>query len=173
LHSGASMDGCMAQIELTQGAFSGPHAFADLIRNAVAAADAMQWTEMVWSDASFEDWPLRERAVVDAMHTWARTGRKLTLLAHRFDALPRLHPRFVSWRVTWDHIVSCRVCKSVDASEFPSALWAPTWVLHRLDPVRCTGIAGSEPRKRLLLREALDECLRQSGPGFPATTLGL
>lgn len=163
----------MSQVDLLQGPFTGPQAFADLIRAATSVADAMQWSEMVWSDATFQDWPLRERAVVDALHAWARKGRKLTLLANRFDDIPRLHPRFVQWRVTWDHIVTCRICKTVDASEFPSAFWTPSWALHRLDPVRCTGVAGSEPRKRLLLREALDECLRQSGPGFPATTLGL
>lgn len=163
----------MAAPELLDGIFSGPQAFADQVRAACAASDVMGWNEMVWSDASFEDWPLRERAVVDALHAWAGSGRKLIMLAHRFDALPRLHPRFVSWRVTWDHIITCRVCKSIDASEFPSALWSPTWALQRLDLMRSVGVATSEPRRRLMLRETLDECLRQSAPGFPATTLGL
>jgi len=163
----------MPAIELAQGVFAGPRAFAQLVRDVAQAAVENDWPEMVWSDASFDDWPLRERAVTDALHAWARTGRKFTLLAHSFDSLPRLHPRFVSWRITWDHIVTCRVCRSVDASEIPSAVWTPAWGLQRLDLQRCTGVAGSEPRRRLMLRERLDECLRQSGPGFPSSTLGL
>ena len=158
---------------LHQGAFTGPTAFAELIRNAIAHADAAGWSEMVWSDASFEDWPLFERAPIEALNTWARKGRKLTLLAHHFDAMQRVHHRFVAWRIRWDHLVQCRICKGVETSEFPSALWTPTWALRRLDLVRCTGVASVEPRMRVLLREELEERKRQSSPGFSASTLGL
>jgi hypothetical protein len=143
------------------------------VRNALLRADHEGWAEMVWSDASFEDWPLHEKAVVEALNQWARKGRKLTLLAHHFDAMRRLHPRFVAWRVRWDHLLECRVCKGVSATEFPSALWTPSWAIRRLDLVRCTGVASVEPRMRLLLREEIEERMRQSGPGFPASTLGL
>jgi hypothetical protein len=34
-------------------------------------------------------------------------------------------------------------------------------------------MAGTEPRRRVLLRELLNERLRASTPGFPASTLGL
>jgi hypothetical protein len=128
---------------------------------------------MVWSDASFEDWPLYEKSVVESLDGWARTGRKLTLLAHHFDAVRRVHHRFVTWRVRWDHIMECRVCKGVEVSEFPSALWTPDWAMRRLDLQRCTGVASAEPRMRQLLREELEERKRQSSTGFPATTLGL
>jgi hypothetical protein len=172
----ASTDNNTGQPEdtaLAQGPFTGPTAFAALVRNALLQADRQGWSEMVWSDASFEDWPLYERAVVEGLNAWARTGRKLTLLAHHFDAMRRLHPRFVEWRVRWDHLVECRVCKGVSATEFPSALWTPTWAMRRLDLVRSTGVASVEPRMRLLLREELEEKKRQSSPGFPASTLGL
>jgi hypothetical protein len=158
---------------LPQGAFVGPAAFAELVRKAASQADAEGWTEMVWSDASFEDWPLYEKAVVEGLHLWSRRGRKLILLAHHFDAMRRVHHRFVDWRVRWDHLVECRVCKGVEASEFPSALWTPTWAMRRLDVLRCTGVASVEPRMRLLLREELEELKRQSSPGFPASILGL
>jgi hypothetical protein len=69
--------------------------------------------------------------------------------------------------------VECRVCKGVEATEFPSALWTPTWALRRLDLVRCTGVSSKEPRMRQLLREELEERKRQSSPGFPASVLGL
>lgn len=158
---------------LMQGAFAGPGAFAGLIRNALAHADREGWVEMVWSDASFEDWPLYEKEVVEGLKAWSRKGRKLTLLAHHFDAMRRIHHRFVDWRVRWDHIVECRVCQGVEETGFPSALWTPAWAMRRLDLQRCTGVASVEPRMRRLLREELEERKRQSSPGFPATTMGL
>ena len=153
--------------------FEGTVAFADLIRGALLRANNEAWSEMVWSDATFEDWPLYEKAVVEGLNAWAGKGRKLILLAHQFDVMRRLHPRFVDWRVRWDHLLECRVCKGVEASEFPSALWTPSWALRRLDLVRSTGVASTEPRMRLLLREELEEKKRQSSPGFSATVLGL
>lgn len=158
---------------LPEGAFSGPVEFSQLVRDALAQAAAQGWRELVLSDASFEDWPMRERAVVDSLQAWAGHGRKLTLLAHHFDAIPRLHPRFVVWRKQWDHIIECRVCKQVDASEFPSAIWSPVWAMRRMDLARSTGMAGTDPQRRQRLKEALEECKRNSAPGFSATTLGL
>jgi hypothetical protein len=158
---------------LRQGAFAGPTAFADLIRNALAHAERQCWAEMVWSDATFEDWPLYEKAVVEGLNAWSCKGRKLIILAHHFDAMRRIHHRFVDWRVRWDHLVECRVCKGIEVTEFPSALWTPTWAMRRLDLQHSTGVASVEQRMRLLLREELEERKRQSSPGFPASTIGL
>lgn len=162
-----------AQTGLPEGAFSGPVEFSQLVREALVLAAAQGWRELVFSDANFEDWPLRERVVVESLQAWAGQGRKLTLLAHRFDAMARLHPRFVTWRNQWDHIIDCRVCKQVDESEFPSGIWSPAWAMRRLDLARSTGMVGAEPQRRQRLKEALDECLRNSAPGFSATILGL
>jgi hypothetical protein len=156
-----------------EGAFSGPRAFAEVVREALACAARDGWKSMVWCDASFADWPLGERSVVDSLNAWAGSGRQLLMLAHSYDSIPRHHPRLVTWRKTWDHIIECRVCRNLDASEVPSALWSPQWAMRRLDPVRSTGVAGLEAQRRVMLKEELDECLRQSSPGFPATTMGL
>jgi hypothetical protein len=158
---------------LPLGPFSGPVEFAGVIRQAMLCAASEGWREMVWSDATFEAWPLYEKAVVEGLEAWSQKGRKLTLLAHRFDAMRQVHHRFVAWRVRWDHLVECRVCRDMEASDFPSALWTPNWAMHRLDSVRSHGSCSVEPRMRLMLREKLDECRRQSAPGFPATVLGL
>lgn len=155
------------------GAFSGPTEFADVVRAALARAAREGWQTMVWSDPTFEDWPLGERVVTESLQAWAHSGRHLVMLAHRYDALIRYKPRFVSWRKTWDHLIECRLCKNLDASEVPSALWSPHWAMRRLDLVRSTGVADLEPARRVLLKEELDECRRQSSPGFSATTLGL
>lgn len=162
-----------SRLSLPEGRFEGLTAFAQLVRDALACAAHEGWPEMVWSDANFLDWPLREKAVVESLQAWSRSGRRLVLLAHRFDEVQRHHARFVQWRNTWDHIVECRVCKHVDATEFPSALWSPHWVMRRLDLERSTGVSGDEPQRRVLLNEELEECRRQSSPGFPSTILGL
>ena len=160
-------------LPLPDGRFDGLAVFAQLVRDALACAAHEGRPHMVWSDANFLDSPLREKAVNESLHAWSRKGRRLVLLAQRFDEVQRHQARFVQWRNTWDHLVECRVCRQVDASEFPSALWSPHWVMRRLDLERSTGVSGSEPRRRVVLKEELDECLRQSSPGFPSTVLGL
>ena len=151
----------------------GPTEFAQVVREALACAAREGWPSMVWSDPNFADWPLGERAVVETLNVWAEGGRHLVILAHNFDSVVRLHPRFVTWRQTWDHIIECRVCRNLDATEVPSALWSPHWAMRRLDLVRSTGVAGLESQRRVMLKEELDECRRQGAPGFPASTLGL
>ncbi len=167
------MTEAMALSPLPEGNFSGLAAFAQRVRDALPCAAREGWSHMVWSDANFLDWPLREKAVVESLNAWAGSGRRLVLLAHRFDEVQRHHARFVQWRNTWDHVVDCRVCKQRDVSEFPSALWSPHWVMRRLDLEHSTGVSGTEPQRRVLLKEELDECRRQSSPGFPSTILGL
>jgi hypothetical protein len=163
----------MSESPLLQGVFKGNVAFSQLVRDALACAAREGWKEMVWSDANFEDWPLREKAVVDSLYAWAQKGRQLTLLAHSFDSVLRYQPRMVTWRKTWGHIVECRSCKQVEKEKFPSVLWSPVWAMERRDVNACAGIAGFEAQRRVQLKEALNECQRYSSPGFPASILGL
>ena len=159
---------------LPQGRFSGRADFQQLVRDALAAAAREGWSELILSDASFADWPLGERAVEESLQSWARSGRRLTLLACSYDEVVRRHARFVRWRSTWDHLVTSRACPKSMALDLPSALWSPAWVMQRLDPVRCVGVSGSEPERRVLLHENLAEWLHgKSTPAFAATTLGL
>lgn len=158
---------------LPSGRFEGRVAFQQLVRDALACAAHEGWREIILCDASFADWPLGERAVMESLQAWSRTGRQVTLLAKRYDEVVRRHARFVSWRGTWSHIIEARACAAADPLELPSAIWSPGWVMHRLDPERCIGYSGAEPERRLALREALSEWLGKSSPAFPATTLGL
>ncbi|CAM3742797.1 hypothetical protein [Paracidovorax anthurii] len=159
---------------LPAGRFEGRKAFADGIRAALACAAREPWRELVLCDFDFHDWPLGERDVIASLQAWAGRGRQLTLLATHYDEVVRRHARFVQWRGAWDHIIRCRRAPVADRLELPSVLWSDRWVLQRLDPQRCTGVAGSEPERGLRVRESLDEwLLRRSSPGFPATTLGL
>jgi hypothetical protein len=169
----SSHDDDGAASALPTGRFTGRKAFQQLVRDALASAAREGWREIVLSDPDFEDWPLAERAVVESLEAWSQSGRQCTLLARHWDGVVRRHARFVTWRKTWSHIIDARGCASADPLELPSAIWSPGWVLQRLDPERCNGVSGTEPERRLLLRENLNEWLKKSSPSFPASTLGL
>lgn len=158
---------------LPEGRFEGRQAFQQLVRDALACAAREGWTEMVLSDATFEDWPLGEREVAASLQAWSTRGRRMTLLARHYDAVVRLHARFVTWRSTWGHLIECHACMAADPLELPSAIWSPSWVLQRQDPVRSSGHTGREPSRRLLLKESLTEWIGRGTPAFPASTLGL
>lgn len=158
---------------LTEGRFAGREAFRQRVREALASAAREGWNELILSDANFHDWPLGERAVVAALNDWACAGRSLVMLGKTYDEVIRHHPRFVTWRRTWDHIVTCRRCAAADPLLLPSAVWTSGWMMHRLDPQHSRGVCSQEPERRLALHESLQEWLRQSAPGFPASTLGL
>ncbi len=159
--------------DLPSGQFSGREAFAQRLRDALAKAAQEGWRELILSDATFEGWPLQEAAVLASLHAWARCGGHLTLLAHSYDEVIRRQPRFVAWRKLWGHLIDCRVCRSVAASDFPSALWSPSWYLQRLDLPRSNGVCGTDRERGLQLHELLNERIRNSSSGFPASTLGL
>jgi hypothetical protein len=45
--------------------------------------------------------------------------------------------------------------------------------MRRLDLLRSGGVSSFEAQRRVMLREEMEEWIRQSAPGFPATVLGL
>lgn len=160
-------------IALPSRRFEGRSEFRQLLRDALACAARDGWREIILCDPTFEDWPLGEREVAQSLQAWSHGGRRCILLARRYDAMQRQHARFVQWRGLWSHIITALACPSADPLELPSALWSPAWVLQRRDLERSQGWCGSEPERRVLLRESLNEWLKQATPAFPASTLGL
>lgn len=160
-------------VDLPEGAFDGRQAFQAHLHAALEAAARENWREIVLADPDFLDWPLGERASVEALQAWSAAGRSFVLLAQRFDVFAREHARFVHWRRMWSHIVDCRACHGPGLPQVPSAIWTPTWFLQRIDVEHARGVCGSAPQARRALRERIDECLRHAKPAFPADTLGL
>lgn len=158
---------------LPLGRFEGRVEFSELVRRSFVMAAEQGWREIIVCDSTFEDWPLGERSVAQALNDWAQTGRKLTMLARNYDAVMRRHARFVTWRRTWSHLIECRSSGAVSAGDLPSALWSPVWVFERLDLARSIGMSGTDAARRLSLRERLAEKLQKSSPAFAATTLGI
>ncbi len=168
------MSNSETSVDLPEGPFIGRESFRAAVRQALAEAARAGWRELIVCDASFFDWPLGERAVVQALEAWARgAGQRFTVLAQRYDAVERLHPLFVGWRRQWAHKIECRSVRVADPLELPSALWSPGWALQRLDALRSGGVSGAQPERVLHLRESLNAWLERSSPAFAATTLGL
>lgn len=158
---------------LPEGPFDGRLAFQEHLRAAMAEAAGQNWREIVFSDPDFADWPLGERACIEALQAWAASGRSLVLLARHFKVFERDHARFVRWRQTWSHIIDARACDGAGLPTVPSAIWTPTWCLRRIDVAHDRGACSVQPERRRAVREAVDECLRHGRPAFSASTLGL
>lgn len=148
--------------------------FHAALRSAFAHAADLGAREIMLCDANFADWPLSERAVIDALTRWAGSTRRLTLYAQTFDEVARCHGRWTEWRRQWSHVVQCRSNGEIEASEFPTIYWATAAMSVRLaDPVRFRGIASREAADALTCLEAIDAVLQRSAEAFPVTTLGL
>ena len=157
-----------------QGPFEGREAFRQAVRDALERAVAQAWPELVLCDPDFDDWPLGERAVAEALHAWAQRGQSLWMLAGRYDRVLQRHDRFVGFRRQWGHRIECRTARTGGATEsVASLLWSPQWMIARLDRVRCTGWAGHDPVRGARALERFDEAWHQARPGFPVTVLGL
>ncbi len=153
--------------------FSGRSEFQQLVRETFERAAQEAWNEIIVSDVNFGDWPLGERAVAQSLNAWSKSGRRFTMLAKSYSEMPIRYARFVTWRRTWSHIIECWACPDAELTDFPSAIWTPSWALVRLDTERSTGVTTKAPAGRLQLHEKLREWQRKGTPGFPASTLGL
>ena len=160
-------------LALPQGRFVGIEVFRQHLRAALAQAAAAGWRELLLCDATFADWPLGERAVVESLQTWAQPGRRLRMLACRYDEVVRRQARFVVWRQRWSHLIECHACRSAGEADFPSLLLGQGWFLQRLDLQRSTGVCGTAAADLRQRHELLEAWLRKSAPAFAATTLGL
>lgn len=156
------------------GRFEGRAAFDSHVLHFLQRAAEERWPELIVADPDFADWPWGTLAATELLQQWARHGRLMTVLAYRFDALPRRHPRWMQWRTVWDHKLQCRRMLARDVSLVPSMLWSPQWVVERLDMERCIGVASAERASIVPQGEMLQEWIRhQSTPGLAASVLGL
>jgi hypothetical protein len=130
--------------------------------------------EMTWCDSNFAQWPLADPLLLANLARWSSPRRKLLMLAHDFEELPRRFPAFVKWRRQWSHIVDCRVPDDVVTSAAKTMLWVPGLECLKLADVdRLAGIVSSLPEDMNRVRESIEAVSQRSQPGFPATVLGL
>jgi hypothetical protein len=148
--------------------------FLDAVRSAFAQAAAAGAGEIYVCDATFADWPLSEREVIDDLNRWVHSGRRFTLIASDFDVISRRHGRWTQWRRQWTHVVQCRTNEELEAAGYPTLCLVPGVISVRmLDPVAHRGVASHEAVDGLACREAIDAVSQRSTEAFPVTTLGL
>lgn len=148
--------------------------FHAALRTAFTEIAASACAEIWLADNDFADWPLGDRAFVEQLTQWARSSRRLTLVARHFDDVARRHPRWVAWRRDWSHIVGCRTNSELPGGEFPTLLVARGLVSVRLsDNVHHRGRLSHAKPDELRCMEQFDAILQRSAESFPATTTGL
>lgn len=148
--------------------------FHAALRAAFTEAASAGSRELCLVDNDFSDWPLGERDVIESLSQWVTSSRRLTLLATTFDEVARRHPRWVTWRRQWSHVVSCRTNTELEAGEMPTVLIASGTVTVRLsDPVHYRGRVAHDRAEELHCKELVDAVLQRSEEAFPATSTGL
>jgi len=130
---------------------------------------------IVCVDADFADWPLDDTGLQAQLTAWLKQpGRRLVLLARRYDELPRRQPRFVAWRRLWAHAIEAWSPQDGDPVELPTLLFDDQQVsVQLIDSVHWRGRAAIDAREARLWGERIDAVLQRSEPSFAANALGL
>lgn len=148
--------------------------FQAAFRQALAHVAEHGCRELYLCDRDFADWPLGDRESVDLFTRWAMSHRKLIVVAAQFDTFLRQHPRWVTWRRTWSHIVSCRQVAEEDAAAIPSMMIAPGVLSLRVhDPIHFRGRLSFTRPEEVRDWDELDAFLQRSAESFPVTQLGI
>jgi hypothetical protein len=148
--------------------------FQRALREVFAALPGSDCRELWLCDEDFADWPLGEVAVVEALGQWINSRRKLVVVARHYDEVLRRHPRWVTFRRQWAHVVDCQGAEAADIRPLPVLLIASgACVLRLADATQHRGRLSIDLGDIRLSREGIDAILQQSGPAFPATTLGI
>lgn len=164
-----------AAAEHTGGRIEGWRDFAERL----GAALAMGKTEPVdWRlcDPDFTQWPMGGLAVVEALQQGmlAHRSTRWTLIAAQFDAFPRQHPRWLSWRQTWSHRVRCLQASEEDAAQLrPMLLWPGRLGLRLQDGLSGRGVWSMDPATLHVWQSDFDVISQRTAEAMPSTTLGL
>ena len=144
------------------------------LRDAFAAVARLRPREVWLCDDDFAEWPLGEPAVIEQLTAWASPGRRLVLLARRYDEVPPRHPRWVEWRRTWSHLVTCRTDPERPVGSWPTLFVVPrTLGVCLLERDRPRGWSSTAAPDIASATDQFDALLQRSVDTFPASTLGL
>ncbi|QPF74420.1 hypothetical protein G8A07_16830 [Roseateles sp. DAIF2] len=161
---------------LEEGIITGREAYQQTLREALQLAATQGCRELWAMDADFAAWPLGEPEVLATLKQWALPHRKLRLLAAQYDDLRRLHPRFVDWRRSWDHVVAAAEYQREElGSGGPvGMLLAPgLFSLRLLDAAQWRAAYSVRTADEIAAREWFDAVWQRSSESFPASALGL
>ena len=149
-------------------------AFVDAVIEILSPAGLEGAREIVLADADFEGWPLDDPRLIGALIGFARQpGRRLRLLARRYDIVQRDCPRFVAWRRTWGHVIDARRHPD-ETSALPSLLLVDRrCALQIEDRETWRGQVRGDAAHVHRCGDSVDALLQRAEPAFAQTTLGL
>jgi hypothetical protein len=168
------MDGTTAAAWPAEGAIASRGEFQAAVRGVLTHAAERGVRRMVWVSPDFDDWPVDEPPLLDAMSAWARPRTvQMVWMAADFEVLRRRAPRLVVWRQNWSHVLQC-LAPADDVVALPSLLLAgDQLVVNLLDRAHWRGRISCLPADIQAAKEQFDALLQRSTETFPVTTLGI
>lgn len=98
--------------------------FGAAVVDAAAAAVEQRCRRLLMVDPRFDDWPLEDPRLTEALTAFVRLPeRRVVLLGEHFDGVARSCPRFVAWRQVWSHAVDA-LRPADDGVHLPTVLLA-------------------------------------------------
>jgi hypothetical protein len=155
--------------------FEGAVEFAHALYQALGHASEHSTRRLCWADPDFAAWPLGEPDWISMLTRWARVGgRELVMIAGDYRAIEHRHPRFVTWRRDWSHVIQCLLPDESRTVPLPT-VWIDSadQALRVFDPEHRHGRRGFDRADKHRAREDFDAILQRATPGFAAVTLGL
>lgn len=130
---------------------------------------------LTWMDPDFAIWPLSDPELLQDLTTWLKLPqRRLVLIGHRFDAVPRLHPRFVSWRRDWSHAIEAWApSEGVDVRMPTLAIDDDRLCLQVFDSTHWRGRLSLDEQAVRQWRDEIDALLQRCEAAFPVNQVGL
>ena len=148
--------------------------FSAAVIAGVEQAHEQRVLDLTFCDPHFAFWPLSNPALLSALTTFARLpGRKLLLLAQRYDHVVRRHPRFVRWRTDWSHAVSPRCLDDPQLALPCLLLVGKNHALHLRDPESWAGEWVVDRKRLQSLHEQAQFWRAHSQPDLPVSVTGL
>jgi hypothetical protein len=155
------------------GRIDGADAWREALREAARRA-AGEGRTLWLIDPDFDGWPLDDVDWLDGLTHFVRlSGRRVHLLATRFDRLRSACPRFVAWHRTWGHAVDAR-SPADEGPALPSAMLVDlSWGAWLLDAENRAGRWSEERRELQLAHESFRSRWERGAADFAQSVLGL
>jgi hypothetical protein len=163
---------------LKPGLVETPEEVRQMLRQALLLAAEQGGREQCWLAPDFSAWPLSDPALLEALRGWALPHRRLRLLAADYEAVRRVHPRFVQWRQLHDHVVQAGAYDPADllqrSTPSPQALLlAPGLLTYTLWTPARASLSLRDTREEAMAHEWFDAIEQRSAASFASSTLGL
>jgi len=146
---------------------------------------ALQWSlghaianrsrRLTWMDPDFAIWPLGDPALLQRLTAWLKLPqRRLVLIGQRFDAVPRLHPRFLAWRRVWSHAIDAWAPSEGIEVRMPTlAIDDDRLCLQVFDSTHWRGRLSLDEQDVRQWRDEIDALLQRCEAAFAVHQVGL